>query len=166
MATTITSVLKFSAVTVETLDAAVVAAGLSNRKVTHNGFERTVNLNGTAAPQVSIISDQLLAAANSGTIDLTSLPTTEGTRSATGLNLVAMRITNLAARASGHNFQIAVGAANGYVIGGNPIAVKPLGSVLMFFDDALTAIDGTHKTLDWTFNAAATGGIQITLILG
>jgi len=166
MATTITSVLKFGAVTVETLDAAVVAAGLSNRKVTHNGYERTVNLNGTDTPAASFVSSQLLAAANSGTIDCTSLSTTEGTRSATGLKLVAMRIHNLAARASDHNFNIAVGASNGMAIGGSSIRVHPKGSILIFFDDALVDVSGSLKTLDWTYNVAATGGVEVTLIFG
>jgi hypothetical protein len=158
MATTISTVILAGMPTAETLDASVLPS-LENRTIQHGATTSKIQLDASSTPPVSMLSSLRLAAA-SGTIDLTSLATTEGTRSASGLKLVGIYIRVNTA----HALSIAVGASNGYAIGGNPIRVEPSGVVLHYFSAGLTAIDGTHKTLDYTFNAAGTA--DVVLILG
>ena len=160
MATEISVLITQGCVTTEVLDPAAVAPGAKSAKIVHSKFDVKIPLSGTTTPPVTIASHQTLALA-SGTIDLTALPTVQGTVSASGKKLRHLRINN---RLGTHVFSIAVGAANGYVIGGNPIAVPAGGSVNLYFKDGLAAIDGTHKTLDYTFFAADQA--DVTLILG
>lgn len=157
MSSTIQTTLQLIATTVETLDPNT-NPGIATGSLTHSQLNTKLVLDGGSAPPVSFLSERKISASASGTIDLTSLPTTQGTLSATGLKLVVLRINNR----GGHTFTLATGASNGYTLP-NSINVDAGGMVEIVFT-ARIAIDGTHKNLDYTFNAADQA--DITLILG
>jgi hypothetical protein len=159
MATEIRTKVALNLTTSETLDTALTP-GLGNRVVTHSGFDFRLTLDGDSIPDVDTISEQTLGDA-SGTLDLTALPTTQGTVNCTGKKLVAMRIVN---RSTANDFSIAEGGTNGYAIGGNAVKVQEGGALLIYFADALGAVGASDKTLDYTFNAADEA--DITLIFG
>lgn len=163
MATTINSQVSLGVTTSESLDTATVAPGAASPIVSHAAYKFSKKLNAASTPVASIISEKLIAAGASGSIDLTALNTTEGVRSASGKKLVFLQLTNLSAA---HDFTLIEGASNGYAIKANAIVVPPGGSVALYFAAALGAVGGSDKTLDWTFNAGASGGVQSTLILG
>lgn len=167
MATTINSLLTFGMQTTEDLDTTTVAPGSKVPEIVHNAFDQRFTLNATSDVPVSLISEQQISLSASGTIDFTALPTTQGSRTAVPLKLRAVRIVNNGA----HVFSLAVGASNGYVIGGAAIKVQPFktsipGVAQMIFNDALTVSDATHKTLDYTYDVSDAGLVQITLLFG
>jgi len=158
MATTISAALNFNSKVIEVLDPTLYP-GVKNNKITHTAFDVGIALDGTTTPPVVLLSEQTLTGA-SGTLDLTSLTTFQGARSCTGMKLRYLRVNNRGT----HSFTIAVGASNGYAIGGASIVVQPGGAAAHYFKDGLTAVDGTHKTLDWTLFAAESA--DLTLIFG
>lgn len=159
MATTLETIMNFELSSTETLDTAVAPYGI-DREQRHSQFNVKATLNASSTPAVSFLSSQTLTGA-SGTIDLTSLPTTEGTRDATGLKLKIIRINN---KSTTTQFDIHAGASNGYVIGGDPINVEAGGCAMHYFKDVLAAVGASTKTLDWTLTASHTA--DITLIFG
>jgi len=166
MATTVKATLNFGMLCTEVLDAAIVP-GANAPTVIHNKFETKITLDGASTPPVSFVSEQAIASSASGTIDFTSLPTTQGARTAVPLKLRGLRIVNNGT----HLFSLAVGGTNGYAIGGSAINVQPKsvagpGCIEVFFADGLLASDATHKTLDYTFNAGDAGPVNLTLLLG
>ncbi len=159
MATTVKTTLAFQATTIETLDPAETP-GVSNRQITHEGFNVKRVLDGATTPALSLVSEQTLGAA-SGTIDLTAVPTTQGAESALGLRLKVIRVNNRGA----HPLVLSAGASNGYALpGGVSITVPPGGVTLQLVGDALGTIDATHKTLDFTFHAGDQA--DLTLLFG
>jgi hypothetical protein len=151
--------MMFQATTVETLDAADTP-GVRERSLTHSEFNVKLVVDGNTTPAVSLVSEQTMGAA-AGTIDFAAIPTTQGPQDAVGLRLKAYRIHN---RGS-HNFVLAAGVANGYALpGGVAITVPPGGIEQKWIGDALTTSDATHKTLDYTFDAADEA--DLTLIFG
>jgi hypothetical protein len=160
MATTISTTLRFGMLTRETLDDSVVP-GVLSQDVLHNAFEVKKALDGSSTPPVSLVHERTVTASASGTIDLTSLTTTEGTRSALGLKLVAMRITNRGTNAA---FSLTVGASNGYVVGGVAHVAPIGGSVMVDFVDTLADVGASTKNLDYTFHASDEA--DITMIFG
>ncbi len=155
MATTVSALILAGLPASEELDAAVLT-GLANRSIQHDALTAKIQLNATSTPPVSLISTIRLTAA-SGTIDLTTLPTTEGTRSASGLKLIAI----YARVSTAHALTIAVGASNGYVIGGHTLRAEASGLLLHYFAVALAAVGGSTKNLDYTFNAAGTADLVL-----
>ena len=162
MATSVTAKVAANVAATEVIDASA-NPGAGAQSIPHNAFDYKKSLSSTSTPPISLISEFELAAA-SGTIDLTSLFTTENpAKSASGLKLVVARFVN----AGAHVFEVAIGAANGYAIGGNPIKAAPLGCAFQDFADMLTDVDGTHKTLDWTISGYVSGDkVKVTLLLG
>ncbi len=159
MATTIKTTLSFIASTIETLDAAETP-GITERKLTHTAFNVSKTIDGNTTPAVSVISEQTLGDA-SGTIDFSALPTTQGPENVVGKRLKFIRINNR----GNVNFVLSAGASNGYALmGGVSITVPPGGVHQQWVGDALTTSDGTHKTLDYTFDADDEA--DMTLIFG
>jgi hypothetical protein len=165
MASTISTTFAASLTTAESLDPAYTP-GVNTRKLTHNAFDQKFSLNGTTTPAVSMISERTISVSGSGTIDLTSIPTTLGTESAAGLHLIGIRIVNLGA----HAFTLITSAgANPYAIGGITLCAEPMtgsfpGFCLNFFGSALGVIGAGAKTLDYAFNTADVA--ELTMILG
>jgi hypothetical protein len=150
----------FNGTAIETLSATEAPAA-GSREITHNQFDRPIGpLDGTTTPPAAVAAYLTLTGA-SGTINLTALPTLLGNVDCTGKKLRYLRINNLNVS---NNFALAIGAATGYSLAGAAFVAGPLGSVQQYFHDALSAVDATHKNLDWT----GTGGqsFQVTLILG
>jgi hypothetical protein len=166
MLSTVKPTLGFKCDTVETPGAGVAPAASGNKQITQSGFDASIVLSATSTPPAQGAAYLELSGA-SGTIDLTALQTVFGVQSFTGQKLRGVQINN--PNPSG-DFAIAAGASNGYSLLGAPLVAGPGVSASMpgmcqqFFSDALGAISGTAKTLDWT---NATGGtVAIALILG
>jgi len=155
------AIFNFAMTATETL----ATLGAGSQKVAHGDYDQKFTLNGTTTPAVSMVSEFVISSSGSGTIDFTSLTTTEGTRTAVPLKLKGLRIVN-----TGTNvFSISAGASNGYAIGGVAIKCQPKtsttpGVTQIFFGDALTVSSSSAKTLDYTYNSADTA--YVTLIFG
>lgn len=158
MPSTITNcAIQFVMSTIEAL-AAGILPGLA-RTQTHDQLDVKLILTPTSTPPVSLYSEQTISGSASGSIDLTSLPTLDGARSASGLKLRAIRVINRGT----HTFSIQIGASNGYVVGGLVLAVPAGGCGQLYLADGLAAVDGTHKTLDYTFNAGDSADVSIAM---
>lgn len=159
MATTVKSTLQFNMTTQETLDAGA-APGVVKRQLEHSAFNVKKTFDGNTTPAVSVISGQTLGDA-SGTINFAALPTTQGVQNIVGLRLKAIRINNRGT----HAFVLSAGASNGYALpGGVAITVPPGGAYQIWIGDALATSDGTHRQLDYTFDAADEA--DLTLLFG
>lgn len=162
MSSSVATSYAFKALSVETLGADDVPAATA-AKISHNSFDVEGSLSAATTPPVSFCSHQTISLSASGSIDFAALPTVQGVRSALGKKLVLARVHN---RSPTHSFSLAVGASNGYAIAANAIVVPPLGCAQLYFDAALAASDGTHKTLDYAYNATAGNEADVTLVLG
>lgn len=157
---TINTTIGFQLSTVEQLSPATAPAAQAGTQLAHTAFDRTITLKNDSTPKGEVPAYLTLSGA-SGTIDLTALQTADGVKDCTGKKLRALRVTNPNATV---DFTIAVGASNGYAIGGVVKKCHPGGTIQEYFADALAAVGGSTKTLDWTGNGGHT--YQITLILG
>lgn len=151
---------EFDVTTTETL-ATVTAPASSRRVLSHNAFDASLELNASSTPP-STHAGYENPSGSSGSIDLTALVTADGVKDTSGKRLRILRVKNM--NAAG-NVTIAVGASNGYAIGGATITLTPGEIFQRYFVSALTVVDGTHKTLDWT-NAGDLVAPQITIIMG
>ncbi|HEY1600767.1 MAG TPA: hypothetical protein VGG64_14255 [Pirellulales bacterium] len=115
---------------------------------TFKGLDQQLFLGPTSAivPALFSIYNTLISGGGY-TIDTTAAQGTNGTINANGKKLLGVVISNPAASAG--DVQIATGGSNGYVLP-QPVKVKPGGFAFEWFASGLTAIDGTHKTLDIT----------------
>jgi hypothetical protein len=139
---------------------AVELPELGEQKLTYDAFNKSVTLSPTTTPPATKSWAKKLT--GSQTLDLTALTRTLGaTVNATGLRLQSILVNNLSTT---DNVVIAKGVSNGYAFNGaagNKTIVAG-GSFMEFFNDGLTDIDATHKTLDIT----AVGDFQIILVCG
>lgn len=147
----------------ETFDATEVPAG-SAPSINSAGFVKTLSSLGPSSnPAVTKSATFKKAlAAGAATIDFTSLPkTVGGTQSATGLKLRGLQINNPGA----NSVTVSPGAANGYEFNGSDtLVVRPNGFAVLWLADGLTAVDGTHKTLDLA--GTGTDEFEIVLLFG
>lgn len=151
------STFSFGILSESTLDALTAARAPT---INQSTFNHTVELTASTTPDAEIASYQTLAASTSGTIDLTSLPTANGTVSASGKKLRGLLIRNN----STGQLTIQEGASNGYSLLGNVIVIPAGGSHQAYFVDALGAVGGSEKILDYVLTNA--GNLEITLIFG
>lgn len=152
--------LGFLATIRETLDTSIWP-DVANRVLARAGFDVNLSLGPASTPPVTLVSTKAQTGSATPTIDLTSLPITGGgTGTGTGLKLRFLRITNTGT----HDFTIAVGASNGYAIGGTVITVKGGATAMYYFADALGTVGSGAKTLDCTANSGDT--INLTFGLG
>src|SRR5579871_2531761 len=147
MDSTVSAQFGFTLSTTEVPTAADAPGAGATNTVIHSKFNESFALNAGSTPPATAASYEKYSG-GSGTIDLTALATLFGAQDCTGLKLRGLLITSPGN--AGGSFTLAVGGTNGYAIGGSSIVCQAAGAVEVYFGNGLAAIDGTHKTLDWT----------------
>jgi hypothetical protein len=158
MATVSSAQLKLSTSVTENLTGVPAA---SSALLTSDQFKRSISLDPGTTPPCTLLSSYKQAIAGGGTmdVDLTAAQGSQGNVNGTGLKLrwlyISVPTTALAA--------VVVGAAvsNGLALGLAGALTIPIGgAVTIYFHDGLSAIDGTHKVVRFTGNAADIPSIQ------
>ena len=110
----VTLTLTSNITAVETLETNVPAAAATKRRVTHDQFNTTSELNAASTPPVTKVAAlQAALTAGAATVDLTSLTGTNGaTVDGTGLRVQAMKLRNPSTNANA--ITVVEGASNGY----------------------------------------------------
>jgi hypothetical protein len=114
----------------------------------------------TDTPPAALLSIYKTTIGAGFTIDLTAAQGSNGNVNGSGKRIQAIRVSNPSASIA--NVTIATGVSNGHVIPAS-VVVPPGGEALLFYNDYGVDIDGTHKTLDVSGNAADTPEIGILL---
>jgi hypothetical protein len=165
MLSNVKTTLGFRFDTNETPQAAQAPAA-GQKQIVQNGFDQSITLNAGSTPPAQGVAYMDLAGA-SGTLDLTNLQTLFGAQSFAGQKLRGVYLVN--PNASG-NCSLGQGASNGYALLGAELVCGPgaspnmPGVAMQFFSNALAAIGGTNKTLDWVNGTG--GSVQVALVLG
>ncbi len=159
---TVSTALNMAATTTETLGTSVagneaIGSAAGNNTVVHNGYNFTKILDAGSTPpgtQVSAFAQALTA--GTATIDLTSLPTTNGQ---TGFDMTGQKVQVLMVKAPSSNanvITIADGAANGYGGFGASflIELQPGQQALLYGNDATPDVGGAAKNWDITGTGA------------
>lgn len=130
------------------LTAAVEAVG--TQEFILSAFDRVSPTYSSAStpPITKVGFDELAMTGSAVTVDLTAIPNqVEGAQDFSGIKVVAAIFKNSNAAA----ITVDIGGTNGYAINGADAIIIPAGGTVMLdFADALTDVDGTHKTLDIT----------------
>lgn len=134
--------------------------GASNPDVVHDAFNETARLTASSTvPFTKIIEKVITLTAGAYTLDLTTETGTNGVAvNGTGLKIRLLRMKPLGA----NNFSVATGASNGYTIGSRTAYVG--GVDMAYFANALGAIGGSAKTLDFTGTGSQT--CEVTIWMG
>jgi hypothetical protein len=151
------STMKFGVLSQSTLDSLTAS---TSPTINQSGFDHTIELTATTTPDVEIASYQTLAAGTSGSIDLTAVPTANGTVSASGKKLRGLMIRN---KSTG-KLTVNEGASNGYSLDGNVLVIPTGGTGQLYFADGLGAVGASDKILDYTLTVA--GNLDIILLFG
>lgn len=147
----------------ETLSTQV--AGISQPRMTHDNFGKSVTLNSASTPAAAYVASGTQAlTAGSYTLDLTSLPATGGgTQSFSTKKLCGYLFDNPSTNSG--TFTITKGASNGHTIGTNwKETIAPGQAVLKYMYTGGETIDATHKTLDVT--GTGTESFNFRLVAG
>ena len=158
---TISATQRFALSVVETFSEEEMPA-TGNRSFSNDQFNLTQKLNATSTPPGAKTWAEELTGDQSP--DFTALARAFGAAvDASGLKLQMLLVNNLSESAT---LVVAKGSSNGYAINGaaGDFTVPPGGSVQYFFNDALTDVDGTHKTIDCTITAGQS--YQLQLVFG
>lgn len=167
---TVSKAQLYTRVTVtETLDSAPAASGST---VTSEHFNRAVQqLSGTTTPPVTKYAgwEPVIPVSSSGTmvltVDLTSLPGTQGAASinGTGLKVQMLRLYNPTTNTQ--PVIIGPSVANGYDLfgTGNEVEVPVGAELFMSFRDTLPNVSGSAKSLDLTGEDGETYELEILL---
>ena len=151
---------------VETLEDNVPAAAATKRRVTHDQFDTTSQLNAATTPPVTkVAAFQQALTAGAATVDLTSLTGTNGASvDGTGLRVQAMKLRNPSTNSG--NITVAQGAANGYDGFGASfsLTLAPGAEMMILTDDAGTDIGATNSDLD--LSGTGTEALDMEIVLG
>ncbi len=152
--------LQLQATVLETLSGVPDA---SQSQVRHDGFNRKFTKKNTdVASPCSIDYSKTLTGTQ--TVDLTALPTINGTVDCTGKKLRALLITNPSANAG--KLQVGPGALNPYPLFGAAVTkdLQKDGTHAEWFGDGLAAVAAGAKTITFTpTNPADTYNVQLIL---
>lgn len=138
-------------------------ASATKKSITYDGGSESVVLTPTSTPPATLHGvGQVALSSGIATLDLRAL---------TGVNGVAVDLNGLKPRAilfenpatNANPITIAKGASNGYTGLGSSfsLTLAPKEKILLYLDDAGTAVSGTVKTLDLTGTGAQVLNYQI-----
>jgi len=151
---------------VETLEDNVPAAAATKRRVTHDQFNTTSELNAASTPPVTKVAAlQAALTAGAATVDLENLTGTNGAAVVgTGLRVQAMKVRNPSANANA--ITIAEGAANGYdgFGSGFSVTLEPGAEATFFTNDGGADISPTNSDLD--LSGTSTQALDMEIVLG
>ena len=149
----------------ETISAATQGlAATGGAAVSHTAFSLRTRLSSTTTPDVEAVSYQVAAlVAGAKTIDLTALPTTEGTYNATGKKVRAFMVKNRTGNAA---LTISEGATDGYALLGAGFSFRLAANqqAVFYLADAAPVVAAADKTID--LSGTGTQESEITFIIG
>ncbi len=140
---------------------AVELPGVGSQQISYDQFSTRNQLNASSTPPATMVyAEELTGPQN---LDLTALARSiGGTIDTSGLKLQAIRVINLSTT---DLVDIEDGAANAYQLNnGDAIRIPAGGELLLYFNDKLADVDGTHKMLDVT--PAGGEDVQVMLLFG
>lgn len=150
---------------VETLPAPLSNTA-ANTKVTHDIYNQSDSLNsGSTPPVTKVATFEKAMSGGAGTIDLTSLPGTNGaTISGSGLKVQRFLFVNPGTNANA--ITIVGGASNGYLLFGasGSVVLNPGDFILRGAKDTLPDIGGSAKTID--ISGTGTQALQCCIVMG
>ncbi len=149
----------------ETITAGVPDALAASAVVTHDQFNKSVSLNGSTTPPVSVTASFVKAlSTGTGTVDLTALPGTNGaTISGTGLKVQALKVQ--APPGNANPITLTFGASSPYNLHGATfvITLSPGQEYEFYGNGATPTIGSGAKNIDLSGTGSQTLNFQIVM---